>query len=92
MIVPSRLTNHQVWTLKWNHLYFQPEKKNELGYMPVSNEKEIRKFYKKPSNKSRIEDDLLEKKILDHLIEYAKIKEVSVATKELRGANHEHWW
>jgi trigger factor len=55
-----------------------------------ASEKEIRKFYKKPSNKSRIEDDLLEKKILDHLIEYAKIKEVSIATKELRGAKHEH--
>jgi len=53
-------------------------------------EKEIRKFYKKPSNKTRIEDDIVEKKILDYLIEYAKIDEVSVNTKDLRGGNHEH--
>lgn len=53
-------------------------------------EKEIRKFYKKPSNRKRIEDDLLEKKILDHLIQFAKIKDVTVETKELRGADHDH--
>lgn len=53
-------------------------------------EKEIRKFYKKPSSRKRIEDDLLEKKILDHLIQFAKIKDVTVETKELRGADHDH--
>ncbi len=53
-------------------------------------EKEIRKFYKKPSSRKRIEEDLLEKKILDHLIQFAKIKDVTVETKELRGADHDH--
>ena len=46
--------------------------------------KEIKKYYKKPSNRQRIEDDLLEKKVLDYLIEFAKIKDVKVQTKVLR--------
>ena len=46
--------------------------------------KEIDKFFKKPSNKSRLEDDLVEKKILTYLIDFAKIKEVKVNTKDLR--------
>ncbi len=53
-------------------------------------ESEIRKFYKKPSSRKRIEDDLLEKKILDHLIQFTKVKDVTVETKELRGAKNEH--
>ena len=48
-------------------------------------EKEIRRFYKKPSNRQRIEDDLTEKKILEYLTQFAKIKEVEVNTKEIRG-------
>jgi trigger factor len=46
--------------------------------------KEIKKYYKKPSNRQRIEDDLLEKKVLDYLTEFAKIKDVKVHTKVLR--------
>ena len=46
--------------------------------------KEIDKFFKKPSNRSRLEDDLVEKKILTYLIDFAKIKEVKVNTKDLR--------
>ena len=53
-------------------------------------EREIRKFYKKPSSRKRIEDDLLEKKILDHLMQFTKIKDVTVETKELRGVKNEH--
>jgi len=49
-----------------------------------TSEKEIRKFYKKPSNRHKLEDDLLEKMILGYLQEYAKIKEVKVKTKDLR--------
>ena len=48
-------------------------------------EKEIRRFYKKPSNRQRIEDDLTEKKILEYLTQFSKIKEVEVKTKEIRG-------
>ncbi len=46
--------------------------------------KEIEKYYKKPSNKTRIEDDLIEKKIIDYLINFTKVKEVKVYTKDLR--------
>jgi len=53
-------------------------------------EKEIRKYYKKPSNRQRLEDDLVEKKILDYLKQFAKVKEVEVYTKDLRGQDHAH--
>ncbi len=46
--------------------------------------KEIEKYYKKPSNRNKVDDDLLEKKILDYLKEFAKIKQVKVNTKTLR--------
>lgn len=45
---------------------------------------EIEKYYRKPSNRSRIKDDLLEKKILDYIHSFAKVKEVKVKTKDLR--------
>ena len=47
-------------------------------------EKEIKRFYKKPSNKKRIEDDLMEKKILSYLEQFTQVKEVDVETKKLR--------
>ena len=47
-------------------------------------EKEIGKFYKKPSNRERIEDNLIEKKVLAYLTEFAKIKEAKLYTKDLR--------
>jgi len=34
-----------------------------------------------------LEDDLTEKKILEYLSQFAKIKEVEVNTKDLRGEN-----
>ena len=46
--------------------------------------KEIKKYYKKPSNRQRIEDDLIEKKVLNYLEDFAKIKDVKVHTKVLR--------
>ena len=52
-----------------------------------ASEKEIRRFYKKPSNRQRIEDDLIERKVLKYLEQYAKVKEVDVNTKDLRGEN-----
>ena len=47
-------------------------------------EKEIKRFYKKPSNKKRIEEDLMEKKILNYLEQFTQVKEVDVETKKLR--------
>ena len=54
-------------------------------------EQQIRKFYKRPSNRKKIEDGIVENKILDYLKQFVKVKEVEVNTKELRseGQNHE---
>ena len=49
--------------------------------------KEIRRFYKKPSNRQKMEDDITEKKILEYLTQFANIKEVEVNTKDIRGEN-----
>ena len=46
--------------------------------------KDITNYFKKPSNLSKLNDDLMEKKILAYLKEFAKIKEVNLATKDLR--------
>ena len=62
------------------------EIENLVSRSPNS-EQEIRRFYKKPSNRQRIEDDLTEKKILEFLTQFAKIKEVEVNTIDLRGEN-----
>ena len=61
-----------------------------LIYRTPKSENEIKKYYKKPSNKTKIEDDLVEKKILDYLSQFTKLNEVSVNTKDLRGEKHEH--
>ena len=62
------------------------EIENLVSRTPNS-EKEIRRFYKKPSNRQKIEDDITEKKILEYLTQFAKIKEVEVNTKDIRGEN-----
>ena len=62
------------------------EIENLVSRSPNS-EKEIRRFYKKPSNRQKIEDDITEKKILEYLTQFAKIKEVEVNTKDIRGEN-----
>ena len=59
---------------------FIDEKKTENPQQ----DKEIDKFYKKPSNRQRVEDNLIEKKVLAYLTEFAKIKDVKVYTKDLR--------
>ncbi|MFQ6612866.1 MAG: trigger factor [Fidelibacterota bacterium] len=45
---------------------------------------EVEKYYRKPSNRSRLKDDLLENKILAYLKEFAKIREQKVLTQDLR--------
>ena len=55
-----------------------------------NSEKEIRKFYKKPSNRKRLEDDMMEKLILEYLEQFAKVKDIEVQTKDLRGEEHAH--
>ena len=62
------------------------EIENLVSRSPNS-EKEIRRFYKKPSNRQKIEDNIIEKKILEYLEQFAKVKEVEVNTKDIRGEN-----
>ena len=64
--------------------------KKIIGPIDQKQLKEILKYYKKPSNKKRVEDDLVEKKILEYLEQFAKVKEIEVLTKDLRGQDHEH--
>jgi len=62
---------------------------NRLVEVSPNSENEIRTFYKKPSSRKRLEDDLTELKIVDYLKKFSKVKEVKVATKELRGKNND---
>ena len=48
------------------------------------NKKETEKFYKKPSNRERVGDNIMEKKVLAVVQEFAKVKEVTVETKDIR--------
>ena len=57
---------------------------NEKKTENPQQDKEIDKFYKKPSNRQRVEDNLIEKKVLAYLTEFAKIKDIKVYTKDLR--------
>ena len=72
--------------IKFERKDIDAEIENLVTRSPNS-EKDIRRFYKKPSNRQRIEDDLIEKKILEYLDQFAKVKEVEVNTKDIRGEN-----
>ena len=52
-----------------------------------SEENEIRRFYKKPSNIKKLEDDLLDRNLFKLLKEKAIIKEIIVKTQDLRKQN-----
>ena len=45
---------------------------------------QIRRYYKKSSNKEKLRDDLLDRSLFQKLIEYAKISEVTISTSDLR--------
>ncbi len=45
---------------------------------------QVRRYYKKSSNRERLRDDLLDGKLFEKLKEYAKGSEVAIATSELR--------
>ncbi|MCH8010629.1 MAG: trigger factor [Candidatus Marinimicrobia bacterium] len=46
--------------------------------------KEARRYYKKPSNRARLRDDILDEKLFNLLESLAKVNEVKVYTKDLR--------
>ena len=48
------------------------------------NKKETEKFYKKPSNRERVGDNIIEKKVLAVVQEFAKVKEINVKTADIR--------
>ena len=52
-----------------------------------SNDNEIKRFYKKPSNKAKLSDDLLDRNLFKLLKEKAIIKIVDIKTKDLRKQN-----
>lgn len=80
-LIRKALVSEQSIEIKKDEIdQFIDEKKTENPQQ----EKEIDKFYKKPSNRQRIEDNLIEKKVLAYLTEFAKIKDVKVYTKDLR--------
>ena len=45
---------------------------------------QIRRYYKKSSNKEKLRDDLLDRSLFQKLKEYAKISEVTISTSDLR--------
>lgn len=58
----------------------------------VNSEKsnEISKYYRKPSNKKRLSDELIDKKITDFLEHYTKVTIETVKTEDLRKKETEH--
>ena len=52
-----------------------------------SNDSEIKRFYKKPSNKAKLGDDLLDRNLFKLLKEKAIIKIIDIKTKDLRKQN-----
>ena len=86
-LIRKRLIEHI--GLKVERKEIDREIENLVKRTPAS-EKEIRKFYRKPSNRKRMEDDMVEKKILEYLEQFANVKQVEVHTKDIRGETHEH--
>lgn len=80
-LIRNAIIKDQSFEISKDEILEEIEKRKELN---ANQAKDIEKFFKKPSNRSRLEDDLMEKKILVYLGEYAKIKEVKVMTKDLR--------
>ena len=60
-------------------------KLKELITNSPNSEKEIKKYYKKPSNRAQLEQEILDKKLFDFLNQFAKVKEIEIETRNLRG-------
>ena len=56
----------------------------ELKSLNNDQSKEIEKHFSTTENQKKLEDSLMERKIMNYLLEYTKIKEVKVLTKDLR--------
>ncbi len=51
-------------------------------------EKEIKNYYKKPSNRAQLEQEILDKKLFNIINQFAKIKDIELETRNLRGKEH----
>jgi Tfp pilus assembly PilM family ATPase len=58
--------------------------------MNLDNANEISKYYRKPSNKKRLSDELIDRKITEFLKQFAKIKTETIKTADLRKKELEH--
>ena len=81
LIRKAIVSNHEDISVSKNDVEKEIQKLLERS---PDHSKEIKKYYKKPSNLQRIEDDLIEKKVLNYLEDFAKIKDAKVHTKVLR--------
>lgn len=60
------------------------EKVEDIWKKAGKEAKEARRYYKKPSNRERLRDDILDKKLFNLLESLAKVNEVKVYTRDLR--------
>ena len=49
--------------------------------LPVA---QVKSFYKKPENRSKIEDDIVNEKLFTHLKEFVTVQETTKTTDEIR--------
>ena len=57
---------------------------NKLKTQNKSQSSDVEKHFQKNENKKRLQDSMLERKIINFLIQYVKAKDVKISTKELR--------
>ena len=80
-LIRNSLIKSQGFEISKEDIELEIEERKRLN---PDHSKDITTYFKKPSNRSKLNDDLMEKKILAYLKEFAKIKEVNLATKDLR--------
>ena len=80
-LIRNAIIKSQTFEISKENIELEIDERKKLN---PDHSKDIDNYFKKPSNRSRLGDDLMEKKILAYLKEFAKIKEVNLATKDLR--------
>ena len=80
-LIRNAIIKSQTFEISKENIALEIDERKKLN---PDHSKDIDNYFKKPSNRSRLGDDLMEKKILAYLKEFAKIKEVNLATKDLR--------
>ena len=84
--LPSRELDHSVYRLDFTLQDIGNQRPQQwLRYAGTSLCGVKLKFYKKPSNRERVEENLIEKKVLVYLTEFAKIKDVKTSIYKWTG-------